>query len=158
MAACSCFRLFILLPNPTCLSKMGSFYRKNLLIEGAGLKRREASKCMEIRFYFKRSLIKWEINYFLRGTPIKWEINSILKIVSLIYFVVSEINILTKFRWAIRHNFIVTVQVLRKCMFFDTYAMKNNLRIKMQITYFLMASLPISSWPVRISILSTCVM
>ena len=45
--------------------------------------------------------------------------------VSLIYYMVSEINSLMKFE---------------NVFFFDKYAITNNLRNKMQITHFLMAS------------------
>ena len=55
---------------------------------------------------------------------------------------VSEVNTLKKKCKTIRFTFIIiTIEAVRKCIFFFyKYAMKNNLLIKMQITYLLMAS------------------
>ena len=65
-----------------------------------------------------------------------------LKIVSLIYFMVSAINILTIFRLTICFTFIKkkTVQVLGKCMCFRLRCNGNNLQDIMPIAYFLIAS------------------
>ena len=61
--------------------------------------------------------------------------------VSLIYIMVSEINILTKFRYTICYTFIINCTDFEKnAWFFDKYAMENNLQNKMQITRFLIAS------------------
>ena len=54
---------------------------------------------------------------------------------------VSEINILIQFPWTIYYIFIINcIRFEKMHAFCDTYAMKNNLRIKMQITYFFVAS------------------
>ena len=70
-----------------------------------------------------------------------------LKIVSLIYFMVSEINILTKFCLTICYTFIHVIN----CTSFEkmhgfsiNMQLKNNLSNKMQITYFLMISMNIN--------------
>ena len=68
-------------------------------------------------------------------------LSQLFKIVSLIYYMVSEINILTKFRLTICHIFMIDCTRFEKMhCFFDKYAIKNNLQNKMQITHFLMAS------------------
>ena len=54
---------------------------------------------------------------------------------------VSEINILTKFRKTIWNTFIINRKSFEKVQFFfDKYAMKNNLQTKMQIIYFPVAT------------------
>ena len=56
----------------------------------------------------------------------------ILEIVSRIYFMVSEINILTKFRQTICYSFKINCTSFEKLHgFFNKYAMKNNLQNKM---------------------------
>ena len=54
---------------------------------------------------------------------------------------VSEINILTKFHKTICNTFIINCKSFQEnAVFFDKYAMKNNLQNKMQIIYFLVAT------------------
>ena len=64
-----------------------------------------------------------------------------LKSVSVIYFIVSEINIFYKISLDNMLNLQNKLYKFREnAWFFDKYAMKNNLQYKMKITSFLMTS------------------
>ena len=64
-----------------------------------------------------------------------------LKIISLIYFLLSEIHILTKFRKTVCYTFKIICKSVEKMHdFFDKFAMKNSLQNRMLIIFFLMAS------------------
>ena len=81
--------------------------------------------------------------------PFSEEDNS-LKMLSLIYCMVTEINISTKFRWAMCYSFI------NNCIRFEKmYVFSINTQWK--IIFRIKCRLPFSSWRVRISILITCV-
>ena len=65
---------------------------------------------------------------------------------------VSEIDILTKFRQAICYKFIIKCTTLEKILGFSI-----NMQIII-IIFQIKCILPTSPWPVRISMLTTCVM
>ena len=73
-----------------------------------------------------------------------------LKIVFIIYFIVSEINILTKFRSAIYYSFKI---------YCTSFGKMHGFQINMQwkIIFRIKCKLPLSSWPVRMSISTTTV-
>ena len=66
---------------------------------------------------------------------------------------VSEINVLTKFHWTMCYTIIVNC-------YSTSFEKMNGLSVNMQrkVIFKIKCKLPISSWPVRISILTTCVM
>ena len=78
------------------------------------------------------------------------KINIILKIVSLFYFMVSEINILTKFRKTICYTFKINCTSFKKMHGF-------SINMQYKIICRIKCKLPFCSWPVIISILTTCV-
>ena len=69
---------------------------------------------------------------------------------ALVYFIVSEINISTKFRETICYTVIINFTSFEKMHGF-------SINMQQKIIFGIKCKLPISSWPVRISSLTPCV-
>ena len=64
---------------------------------------------------------------------------AILTIVSLIYFMISEIDTLTKFRWTICYTFIINCTIFEKLHGF-------SINMQWKTIYRIKCKLPFSSW------------